>query len=113
MLEATLAIIDANVITLNPKQPRAEAIAIQNGKIIAVCFNEEIRKYVSNKTRVIDVENRTVVPGFVDCHVHMTGFGRFLQTLDLRNVESIKEIQRKLREYAQKNPEKGQTSQSS
>ena len=107
MLEATLAIIDANVITLNPKQPRAEAIAIQNGKIIAVCFNEEIRKYVSNKTRVIDVENRTVVPGFVDCHVHMTGFGRFLQTLDLRNVESIKEIQRKLREYAQKNPEKG------
>jgi predicted amidohydrolase YtcJ len=106
MLEATLAITNANVITLNPKQPRAEAIAIQNEKIIAVGSNKEVRKYISNKTRMIDAKNRTVVPGLVDCHVHMTGFGQFLQTLDLRNVESIKEIQRKLREYTQKHPEK-------
>jgi predicted amidohydrolase YtcJ len=106
MLEATLAVLNANVITLNTKQPKAEAIAIHDGKIIAVGFNKEVREYISNKTRVIDAKNRTIVPGFVDCHVHMTGFGQFLQTLDLRNVDSIKEILRKLQEYAQKNPEK-------
>ena len=106
MPEATLAILNANVITLNPKQPRAEAMAIRNGKIIDVGSNKEIRRYISDKTKVIDAGNRTVIPGFVDCHVHMTGFGRSLQALDLRNVKSIKEMQQKLREYAEKNPEK-------
>lgn len=106
MLEATLAILNANVITLNSKQPRAEAIAIRNGKIIAVGSNKEIRKYVSNKTKVVDAKKKTVVPGFVDCHVHMTDFGQSLQTLDLRNTKSIKEMQRKMREYAERNPEK-------
>jgi len=106
MPEATLAILNANVITLDSKRPKAEAIAIQNGKIIAVGSNEKIRKHTSNKTKVIDAKNKTVVPGLVDCHVHMTGFGRSLQALDLRNTKSIREIQHKLREYAEKNPEK-------
>ncbi len=106
MLETTLAILNANVITLNPKQPKAEAIAIRNGKIMAVGSKKEIRKHISDKTKVVDAKNKTVIPGFVDCHVHMTGFGQFLQTLDLRNVKSIRKMQRKLREYAQKNPEK-------
>jgi hypothetical protein len=106
MLNAKLAILNANVMTLDSKQPKAEAVAIQNGKIIAVGSNEEIRKYIGKETKVIDAKNRTVVPGFVDCHVHMTGFGWSLQTLDLRNVNSIKEMQQKLQEYAEKNSEK-------
>ena len=106
MLEATLSILNANVITLNSKQPRAEAIAIRNGKIIAIGADREIRKYIGHKTKIIDAKGKTVIPGLVDCHVHMTGFGQFLQTLELRNVKSIKEMQRKLREYAEKNAEK-------
>ncbi len=106
MLEAALAILNANVITLNSKQPRAEAIAIQNGKIIAVGSNKEISNYIGNKTKVIDAKNKTVVPGFVDCHVHMTGFGQSLQNLDLRDAGSVKEMQRRLQEYAEKNPKK-------
>ena len=106
MSNANVAVLNANVMTLNSKQPRAEAVAVQNGKIIAVGSNEEIRKYVGKETKVIDAKNKTVVPGFVDCHVHMTGFGWFLQTLDLRNVRSIKEMQQKLQECAQKSPEK-------
>ena len=106
MLNATLAIVNANVTTLNYKQPKAEAVALQNEKIIAVGSNEEIRKYVGKETKVIDAKNKTVVPGFVDCHVHMTSFGWSLQTLDLRNVKSIKEMQQKLQEHAEKNPHK-------
>jgi predicted amidohydrolase YtcJ len=106
MLEATLAILNANVVTLNPKQPTAEAIAIHNGKIIAVGSNTEIRKHTGNDTKLIDAKDKTVIPGLVDCHVHMTGLGQFLQNLDLRNVQSIKEMQKKLTEYAQKNPKK-------
>jgi predicted amidohydrolase YtcJ len=106
MLEATLAILNANVITLNPKQSRAQAIAIQNGKIIAVSSNKEIRRHIGHKTKIIDAKGKTVISGLVDCHVHMTGFGQFLQTLELRNVKSIKEMQQKLRKYARQNPEK-------
>jgi len=106
MSDSTLVLLNVNVVTLNQKQPKAEAIAIQNGRIITVGSNEEARKYIGKKTTVIDAKNKTIVPGFVDCHVHMTGFGQFLQTLNLRNVESVKEMQQKMWKYAQKNSEK-------
>jgi predicted amidohydrolase YtcJ len=103
MPEAETVILNANVITIDSKHPRAEAIAICNGRIIAVGSNTRIRKYICKETRIVDARNKTVVPGFVDCHVHMTGFGQFLETLDLRNTTSIKEVQRKLRNYAREN----------
>jgi hypothetical protein len=106
MSEAALAILNSNVITLNSKKPKVEAIAIQNKKIIAVGSNREIRKHISKETKIIDARGKSVVPGFVDCHVHMTGFGQRLQNLELRNIGSIKKMQQKLLEYAQKNPEK-------
>jgi len=106
MLEATMAILNANVITLNPRQPRAQAIAVYNGKIVAVGSNEEIRKHMGQHTKILRLKNKTVIPGFVDCHVHMTSLGWSLQSLDLRNARSIKEIQRRLRQHANKNPEK-------
>jgi predicted amidohydrolase YtcJ len=104
MLEATLVILNANVITLDRKQPRAKAIAVQNGMIIGVGSDEKIRHHVGKETKVIDARNKTVVPGLVDCHVHMTDFGFSLQNLDLRDVKSIKELQQKLCEYARENP---------
>jgi hypothetical protein len=106
MLEVSFAILNANVITLSSKQPKAEAVAVQNGRIVAVGSNEEIREYVGKNTKVIDAGGKTVVPGFIDCHVHMTGFGRSLQTIDLRNVNSIRELKEKLHEYARMNPNK-------
>jgi predicted amidohydrolase YtcJ len=106
MLNATLVVVNANVITLNARQPKAEALAIRDGKIVALGSNEEIHKYIDKKTRLIDAKNKTVVPGFVDCHVHMTGFGHSLQTLQLRNAASIREVQRRIREFVKKNPDK-------
>ena len=107
MSGSKLTILNANVVTLDAKRPRAEAIAIQDGKIVAVGSNKEIRKHVDNTTKLIDAKGQMVVPGFVDCHVHMTGFGQFLETLDLRNAGSIKEVQQRLRKYAEKNSRNG------
>lgn len=106
MLEAAIAILNAHVLTLNPKKPAAEAIAVYDAKIVAVGTNEKIREYVGRKTRIINANNSTVVPGLNDCHVHMTSFGRSLQTLELREVKSTGELQARVREYAEKNPEK-------
>lgn len=106
MLDAEVAILNAKVITLDSKNPRAEALAIKNGKIVAVGSNKEICRYVNDRTRIVDAEGKTVVPGFVDCHVHMTGFGWHLQSLDLRNIKSIAELQQQLQEYAGKYADK-------
>jgi len=101
--KATLVVLNANVVTLSPEQPRAEAIAAQNGRIIGVSSNREIRKYMGIHTKVVDAKGKTVVPGLVDCHVHMAEFGFFLQELNLRNAESIREMQQKIREYSAEN----------
>lgn len=106
MFASDLIILNANVVTLNPKQPRAQAIAVKNGRIVAVGSNCEVGRYVDGETRVIDAAGRTVTPGFIDCHVHMTSFGQQLQSLDLRNVKSIEEMKEKIREYVDENPGK-------
>ena len=106
MLEASLAVLNANVITLDSEKPRAEAVAVYGKRIAAVGSNEEIRKYLGEKTLVIDAKGKSVLPGLVDCHVHMAAFGRFLQSLDLRDATSVVELKRKLREYADRHPEK-------
>src|SRR4030067_704687 len=103
--ERNMIILNADIVTLDPKQPKAEAIAIHDGKIIAVGSNKKILKHKSRNARTIDCKRKTVVPGLVDFHVHMLEFGLFLQELDLRNAKSIKEMQKNLRQYAEKNPE--------
>ncbi|MEM3597209.1 MAG: amidohydrolase [Candidatus Bathyarchaeia archaeon] len=106
MFGASLVILNANVITLDERRPRAEAVAVFGDRLVAVGSNSEVRKYVSDGTRVVDAKGKSVVPGLVDCHVHMAGFGSFLQTVDLRDAKSIVEVQQKIREYVAKNPEK-------
>ncbi len=106
MIKASLVILNANVITLNSENPKAEAVAILNEKIIAVDSNKKISEHINEKTEIVDVKGKTVLPGLTDCHVHMTGFGHLLQTLELRNAKSIRELQLKVRKYGDENPEK-------
>ncbi len=104
MLKSSLIILNAHIVTLDPKKPVAEAIAINENRVVAVGSNKEVSTYANKKTQVINAKTRTVVPGFVDCHVHMTSFGLSLQNLDLRDTGSIKEAQQKLEAYAKKYP---------
>jgi len=101
-LGADFIILNADVVTVNPRCPRAQAVAVKDGKIVAVGSNNEISRYVDSQAKVVDAEGRTVVPGFVDCHIHMTDFGHQQQVLNLRNIRSIKEMKDKIREYALK-----------
>jgi len=102
VLGADFVILNADVVTVNPRCPRAQAVAVKDGKIVAVGSNNEISRYVDSQAKVVDAEGRTVVPGFVDCHIHMTDFGHQQQVLNLRNIRSIKEMKDKIREYALK-----------
>ncbi|MBZ5620241.1 MAG: amidohydrolase family protein [Acidobacteriia bacterium] len=68
--EATLALINARVWTANPSMPWAEAVAARGETILAVGGNAEIRKLITQRTRVIDAGGGMLVPGFIDSHVH-------------------------------------------
>jgi predicted amidohydrolase YtcJ len=63
-------VINANVITVDPSHPAAEAFAIDNGHFVAIGSNAEILKLKTASTRVIDLHGMTVTPGFEDVHLH-------------------------------------------
>src|SRR3990170_7104342 len=89
---------------MNPSQPEAEAIAIKDDKIAEVGTNEKVSSWINKNTRVINIDGKTAVPGFIDTHIHVADFGKFLTWIDLRTVKSIREMQTVLRERVQKTP---------
>jgi predicted amidohydrolase YtcJ len=91
---ANLALIDGNVLTMNSSQPSAEAIAIKKDRIVKVGTNEEITRWIGKNTKVISLEEITVVPSFIDTYVHVVEFGRFLAWINLKGVRFIEEMQK-------------------
>ncbi len=102
--------LNGKIYTVNDAQPWAEAIAIKDGKIIAVGSDEEISGTTGENTIVIDLEGKFVMPGLHDPHVHIEQaykgeiLGNQLLTFSA-DASSIKELQQLLKEYADKNPD--------
>ncbi len=67
---ADLVVINANVITVDDRNPRAEALAVKNDKFIAVGATSHIHKLLGRKTPVVNARGKTVTPGFIDAHLH-------------------------------------------
>ena len=101
---ADLALTGGNVLTLRPSQPSAEAVAVKGDRIVKVGTNEEISQLVGKDTKVIHLNGKTVVPGFIDTHIHVADFGRLLTWIDLSDVGSIKEMQKSLSIHVAKLP---------
>jgi predicted amidohydrolase YtcJ len=65
-----LIIKNGRIITVDANFSIASALAIKGDKIIAVGTNKEIESIAGDKTKVIDVEGKTVIPGLIDAHAH-------------------------------------------
>ncbi len=87
-----LILHNANVITMNPDQPRADAVAIRGGRIIAVGSWEDVALQAENM-RTLDLEGKTVLPGFIDSHVHFTLTGLKEVALDFSSAETVDDVQ--------------------
>jgi len=96
---AELIIINANVRTMAPAQPKAEAIAVLGGEIIAVGSTKSIRALAGEGTKTIDAGGRLVIPGFNDAHVHFAAIGNLFSSLDLRDVKTPKEFSERFAGY--------------
>jgi len=102
--EPELILFHGNIITVDAAQPRAEAVAIADGRFIAVGTDNDIRALAATGTRKIDLEGKTVLPGFIDAHSHPAASGRqHLREVDC-DLRSIDAIQKAIRERAAKTP---------
>ncbi|MCX6565339.1 MAG: amidohydrolase [Candidatus Aminicenantes bacterium] len=97
-------VVNGNIRTGNPEQPRAEALAIRGGRIAALGSNEEIRALAGARTEIIDAGGALVLPGFIDSHVHLMGGGLSLLSVSLRNVSSKQEFIRRVEAAAREVP---------
>ncbi|MDF2233725.1 amidohydrolase [Albimonas sp. CAU 1670] len=99
-----LVILNGRLITMDPARPRASALAIAAGVIVAVGETAEIRGLAGPATRVVDAGGATVLPGFIDSHVHLFQGAIELDYLDLYGTEGIEALTAKVRPYAEANP---------
>ena len=91
-----LIVVNARVYTVDTARPRAEALAVQNGRFMAVGSNAEIRALAGRGTQTIDAGGMTVVPGFIDTHSHPSGVQELTGVnVNLRTVAEVKEALRK------------------
>lgn len=103
--KADLVLQNANVWTVDPRLPRAEAVAINGDKIVAVGKNSEMAPLLANGTKKYDLGGRLVLPGFNDSHTHfMSSTARMATSMNLLGVESLSEIQSTLRGHAKAFP---------
>jgi predicted amidohydrolase YtcJ len=69
--QADIILVGANVLTVEPSQPKAEAVALTGATIRAVGSSQEVQRLAGPKTRIVDLRGRTVIPGLMDAHVHL------------------------------------------
>jgi len=93
---------NGTIITMEEKQPSVEAVGIEGEKILALGMLEEVKSVLGSEYELIDLKGRTLLPGFIDSHMHPMSFLYVLMNLDLSPITSLKELQNFLKETAEK-----------
>jgi predicted amidohydrolase YtcJ len=93
---ADLVLYNGNVVTVDQAFSIRQAIAVKDGKVVAVGGNEVRNQFTA--ARAIDLRGRMLMPGFFDTHIHLAGHSR--RYIDLNDTSSIKQLQDQIREKA-------------
>lgn len=103
---ADLALVNANGFTMNAEQPQIRAVAVKDGRIIAAGDEHSIRQCCSSQTQIVDLRGKTLLPGFVESHNHVSAYSHTILQIDCtaaRN-DSIADICDKVAERASTQP---------
>src|SRR5882762_3056276 len=99
-----LILHNGNIVTMNLREPRAQALAISRGRIVAIGSDADVLHLASAGSKKIDLGGKTVLPGFIDAHSHPAMAGvMHLRMVDC-DLRSIAAIQAAMRERAAKTP---------
>jgi len=97
--------LNGTVYTLDPAQPRVEALACQNGRVVALGRSDELRPLARSAAEVIDLQGHAAVPGFIDAHIHLLNLGLSLGYVDLEGAASLRECLERVTRYLAAPPE--------
>ena len=103
--KADLIVENASILTMDPDTPRARTIAIKDSEIIAIADRDDVSSLKDSATRVIDAQGGTVVPGFVEAHMHLFGGAAELEHLQLMGVHGFDALSDAVRSYAAGRPD--------
>jgi predicted amidohydrolase YtcJ len=92
ILCADLVLRNGKLVTLDEAKPQVEAIAITAGKIVAVGSNAQMAREIQPSTKVIDLNGRLAIPGFIEGHGHFMGLGESKMMLNLRDAKNWDQI---------------------
>lgn len=101
---AEIVLINGKIRTMSENQPLAEALAINQNRLIRVGSTAEIRSLIGLDTRVIDLQGKLVLPGFIDCHTHFLNGGLALRAVKLRDCRSREEFVERIKQKASELP---------
>ncbi|MEO1646889.1 MAG: amidohydrolase family protein, partial [Chloroflexota bacterium] len=96
---------NGNIITLNPLQPRVEAVAITFGRIIALGSDDDVLNLATATTNKYNLNGKTVIPGLTDAHLHFEWISRSLAAVDLYEVPSRQEAINRIATFAEAHPD--------
>jgi len=99
-----LILFNGNIITMGCPNKREQALAVDNGKIIKVGSTRAVNALAYADTKQIDLKGKTVLPGFIDSHMHASLTGVCLNSVQLVNAESVEDVCEQINATAQKTP---------
>ncbi len=102
-----LILRNGNVITMDATDSRVSAVAVKWGKVFSIGRDDTIQEFTDRGTKVLDLEGKTVLPGFIDTHNHLSFYGYLVSSADCRavsGVDSIDLLLDRLREEADRTP---------
>ena len=97
--KADIILFNTKVYTVDDSNSIAEAIAIKGKEIVYVGDNKGVKNYKCSKSRIIDLKNGYIFPGFTDSHAHLKGIGYRENTLNLQGINSLKETMSMVEEF--------------
>lgn len=91
--KADAVFTNGKIFTVDKNNPLVDAIAVKEGKILALGSNADIERFIGTSTQTHDLSQRLVVPGFIDAHVHLTYGAHHMTEWNLKGMDSIEKIQ--------------------
>lgn len=105
-MKADIIFFNGEVITVDAQNRIVECVAVKNNRIIAVGTKADIRRYIARDTKCIDLNGKSLLPGFIDAHLHLTIYGTNLLGVSCiePHIHSLKDIFQDLRIKAEETP---------
>ena len=88
-MQADLALFNGNIYTMDRQRPQVSAVAMAGDRFLAVGSDTEMRAMLAPGGREVNLGGATVVPGFIDAHIHFLSYGLSLQEIDLSGAPTL------------------------